>query len=190
MEGRCSRGLSRLRFAVFCGLSESVVAGIESGMSEPQHLSLAKIAVFLNIDLASLIEWHGVSQERQKFPLLLLTAQAKKGLTNQQLAQAIGVSGQTISFYHAGRTQPEDVEVIQRLSEVLDIDFEELKAAWCWKKLNQASREQEDGKLYCSRCHAVKEKSEFHSYGAGYFSTCKKCREEVRQKKLSTSDKN
>lgn len=186
MEGRCSRGLSRLKFATLAGLTESVITRIESGESVPQHLTLAKIALFLNIDLASLIEWDNVSEERQKFPLMILTAQAKKEMTNSALARAIGVSQQTISFYHTGRTQPESISVIQKLSEALDIDFEKLKNAWCWKKLDQASREHDDG-LYCSRCHKVKDKSEFHNYGAGHFSTCKKCREDARQRKLSES---
>src|SRR5690349_17483617 len=91
IEGRQARGLARL--------TESVIQGIETNLHKPQHLSLVKIALFLELDPSSLIEWNGVSKERQKFPLLILTAQAKKGMTNNALAKAVGVSQQTISFY-------------------------------------------------------------------------------------------
>jgi transcriptional regulator with XRE-family HTH domain len=189
IEGRQARGLSRLKFAILAGLTEPVIQGIETNLHKPQYLSLVKIALFLELDPSSLIEWNDVGKERQKFPLLILTAQAKKGMTNNALAKSVGVSQQTISFYHIGKTQPESLAVIQKIAEALDIDVEVLKSAWCWKKLDQASREYKDG-LYCSRCHYVKDKNEFHNYGSGYFSTCKKCREESRQKKLAESTKN
>ena len=182
-ERRQKDCLSRFRIARMSNVSEATIFCIEQTGKGKTALNIAKICNFLGVDPEPYLPWDFCEDERRrKFPTLILIAQAKKGLTNQEVAQLIGVSPMTISMYHSGRTQPESVRLIENLSNVLDIELEALKAAWCWKKLDHSSREMEDG-LYCSRCHYVKDKSEFDHYGAGYFSTCKQCRRETREKK-------
>jgi len=47
-----------------------------------------------------------------------------KGMTQQQVAEAIAVTRQTVSGYEQGRTRP-DLETLGRLARLFDADLEE-----------------------------------------------------------------
>lgn len=50
---------------------------------------------------------------------------AEKGLTQDAVAQELGVTRQTISSYESGRTQP-DIQTLQRLAEIYEVSLEDL----------------------------------------------------------------
>ena len=49
----------------------------------------------------------------------------EKGLTQDQVAQIIGVTRQTISGYESGRTQP-DIETLDRIAKIYEVDIENI----------------------------------------------------------------
>lgn len=61
------------------------------------------------------------------------TARAKKGLSQRELAEQIGVGASVISFYESGKRQP-SLPVIKSLTEVLDITADEIIDSYFPKK--------------------------------------------------------
>lgn len=52
-------------------------------------------------------------------------ARIKKGLTQEQLAEKLGLTNLTISGYEVGRTKP-SLEVLIKLSDILEVSVDEL----------------------------------------------------------------
>ena len=55
----------------------------------------------------------------------LKKARLKKGLTGEQLAELLSVTEQTVSQWEADESFP-DIEALIRLSDILDLDLDEL----------------------------------------------------------------
>ena len=55
----------------------------------------------------------------------LKEARLKKGLTGEQLAELLSVTEQTVSQWEADESFP-DIEALIRLSDILDLDLDEL----------------------------------------------------------------
>ena len=56
----------------------------------------------------------------------LKTLRIKKGFTQEELAKLLNVSLETLRRYEQGRAQPQKLEILESLTQILECDYNEL----------------------------------------------------------------
>ena len=111
------------------GMSCATISHYARGKSTPSQGNLEKIAKCLNVspymfygDIDNLYPY--TSSVSSIFPIRLNEMIREKGITQEELAKAIGVSRQSVNYYINGRQLPTS-DVIKAISEYFDkpIDF-------------------------------------------------------------------
>lgn len=180
---RAERGWTRRDLSLISGLSQQVLYTVEHDKHHPNRITLVRLALAFSLPPDAFIQWHE-PEERRKFPLVLLVAQVKLGATTKEISEKTGISELVLSFYHRGRSQPDNLKTIVKLATALNIEVSDLVKAWDWGRLSQECRKTEDGKLFCCSCKIPKEPEAFHSLTAsvsGKGPMCKECREKRRK---------
>ena len=105
---RRERGLTQRELAEAAGLNRSVVARYEQGHTAPHRDCVAALAYALSVDVEALIG-EGAAFERDvlgEFGAMLRNLRRARGLTQQELGAAVGVTAGTISTYECGHVVP------------------------------------------------------------------------------------
>lgn len=98
------------------GLSEAAISDYLKGKKEPRGRQSIAIAKALDVSLDTL--WETGFQEKG-FPTRLKEARIAQGLTQQQVADLMGITNSTYCGYETGKRQP-DVAKIKQLASALN----------------------------------------------------------------------
>ncbi|MBQ1935689.1 MAG: helix-turn-helix transcriptional regulator [Clostridia bacterium] len=125
---RKEENLSQHDLARNLGLTRSAVSMYETGQREPDFETLEIFADYFNVDMDYLT---GRSDVRLRTPILdevkyfgakLRTLRYRNRLTQEALADAVGLSKSTICLYEGGKREP-SFDVLQKLSSFFDIEI-------------------------------------------------------------------
>ena len=106
---RRERGMTQRDLARAAGLTREVVAGYEQGRTVPHRDCVAALAYALGVSVESL-RGDGAELGRDipaEFGAKLRSLRHGRGLTQQELGEAVGVTAGTISTYECGRAYPQ-----------------------------------------------------------------------------------
>lgn len=127
-------GMTQKEFAIKLGVSQAAVTNWTKGNNSPDIDVIAQICDILGITINELIKSDSVekdtnmvddSSDKIAFGDRLREARLQKGLTQEQLAQQIGVAKSTLTGYEKGNREP-DVFKIKKILEALDVDSDYL----------------------------------------------------------------
>lgn len=127
-------GMTQKEFAIKLGVSQAAVTNWMKGNNSPDIDVIAQICDILGITINELIKSDSVekdtnivddSSDKIAFGDRLRDARLQKGLTQEQLAQQIGVAKSTLTGYEKGNREP-DVFKIKKILEVLEVDSDYL----------------------------------------------------------------
>ena len=117
---RLGKGMTQAQLAEMIGETQNKISLWERGKFHPPISALKKIAEALDTDLLLLLEG-----QTQKQHSNIADYRRKKGMTQIELADAVGVSQTYISYCECGVRQPEDT-VLEKMAEILNTDASNL----------------------------------------------------------------
>lgn len=151
------------------GMSEATITHYVKGKYTPSQKNLAKIAKCLNVTPQA---FYGTVEEytpylnssETRFAMRLTSLLKEKNVTQEQLAKAVGVSRQTVSYYANGKQLPM-TDVMVKIAKFFDTSVESF--------LEDPSKQMDkpfDMKLYVTRMPENKYECKFHKWGMSYTS--------------------
>ena len=126
-ELRERRGLTQLQLADRIGCSASLISGYEILGTHPRPKTLGAIARALGVrrrELSGLVVKQGPPKQLTAFGRLLREARTARGLTQLQLALAVGLPMTTMASYERGNVHPARERIpglVERIAKVLDL---------------------------------------------------------------------
>lgn len=122
--------ITQSELAKLTGLSEATITHYVKGKTTPSQTNIEKIASVLNIsprafygDIDEFAPY--LNRTETIFSKKLTSLLNEKGISQEQLAQKIGVSRQTVNYYVNGRTLPTS-EVLMRIAEYFNVTVESM----------------------------------------------------------------
>ena len=108
------------------GLSNATITNYIKGRFTPSQQNLEKIAQYLDVPPQSFYDdvteyTPYLNATEINFAEKLSTLMKKKGITQEQLAKAIGVSRQTVNYYVNGKMMPME-EVLSKICDYFDVE--------------------------------------------------------------------
>ena len=120
---RIKKGMTQGQLAEIIGETQAKVSLWERGKFHPPISAIKKMAEALDVDWVYLLEGQAEKQRSN-----IATYRRKKGMTQAELADAVGVSQTYISYCECGVREP-DVRVLIKMAEILDTDIQTLMYA-------------------------------------------------------------
>ena len=117
-RARIAKGMTQEQLGQAIGVDKRQISFWETGRFEIKLSTMVKIAKALCVDINTLI---GEAEETT-----FQKARKAKGMTQGELANAIGCSRSTISYYESGKLQPPP-EILTRIAELLEVPEDVLK---------------------------------------------------------------
>ena len=117
---RLKKGLTQAQLAEMIDETQNQVSLWERGKFHPPISAIKRIAAALDADWLCLLEGQPVKQRSS-----ISVYRRKKGMTQRQLADALGVSQTYISYCECGVREP-DIAVLTKMAEILDTDVHSL----------------------------------------------------------------
>lgn len=118
---RKESGLTQQELANQSGVSIATIKTCETNKNTPKYNTLKKIASVLNVSVNKLL-YTGINSN---FSNELTYLRCKKGLTQEQLGELIGVSGTAIMRYEKNQRSP-SYNLLLRIAGVFDVSVDEL----------------------------------------------------------------
>lgn len=129
---RRDRGLTTDDLGDLAGVSAQVVSAWETGRYLPTPHLLGRVAAALHITIEDLVV---LPQDKA----LLSDLRGQAGLTQSEVAKAVGVSPSTMARIEKGR-RPLDGDVVGILSRLYDLPVDRVRRAWEATVATRASR--------------------------------------------------
>ena len=132
-ELRERRGWTQEQLASRVGCTPSVISDYEVAGSYPAPENLRAVAAALGVPrlrLRALVAERGPAKRTTAFGRLIRETRLARGMTQQQLAQAIGVAVYTVTVYETTNTYPRERHLpglIARLAKALDLSPAEIE---------------------------------------------------------------
>lgn len=127
-KARQAAGLSGTKMAQLLNVPATTYRGYENSGRQPDFETLLKISDILGVPADTLIRdsSQGKSKNiRKTFSAKLKSAREKKGITQQALAEQIGISASTVGKWETGIIEP-DLTDLFFLSHALDVSVDTL----------------------------------------------------------------
>ena len=128
---RKKQGLTQQEIAEICGVRQAVYAKWENAKMKPIYENLSMLACIFDVSIDYLLsEYIEISKERllklkaerekmKVFPQRLEELRLKKGLTQQNIADEIGVNRGSYSNWENGKREP-SFEILLKLASILN----------------------------------------------------------------------
>lgn len=126
---RKKRGLTQQEVAEFFGIQQPVYQKWESGNRKPSYENLSMLACIFDVSIDFLLsEYSEISKERYLkfkrenmsiFPQRLKELRLKKGLTQTELGEKVGVKQNTFTNWENGKREP-NFETLLKLASILN----------------------------------------------------------------------
>lgn len=125
---RKQKGLDQSELAEALNVASTTVSIWERGVRMPEMDTLGKISQFFDVSLAYLLgEETGekISKASASFPRRLKELREERGLSQQELAEKLGVTKNTIFVWEKGKRLPEDEwATFNELSFIFEVPYE------------------------------------------------------------------
>lgn len=129
IEARLKKGVSMRQAAIDMGFPYTTYVNYEKAVSEPNSKGLAKIAMYYQVSADYLIGIDDIvpTEERKGgHPMIALRALRRaRGMTQQQVAEQIGVAKNTVSMWEVGEREP-SIDKLRKLAALFDCTIDEL----------------------------------------------------------------
>lgn len=122
------RHMSRRQLAIAAGISENTISGAFRRRSGLKVETIQKIAAVLNVNTLDLIGDAARIEHTTPFCINLRTVREARTMTQQLLADALGVSRSAVSMWESGEREP-NIPMLIRLSKLFAITVDELIGA-------------------------------------------------------------
>lgn len=125
---RQAAGLSGTEMAQLLNIPATTYRGYENSARQPDFETLLKISDILGVPVDTLLRDSSpckLKNIRKTFSAKLKSAREKKGVTQQALAEQIGISANTVGQWETGLIEP-DLTDLFLLSYALDVSIDTL----------------------------------------------------------------
>ena len=122
-QARIKKGITQEQLANMIGVDKRQISAWELGRFMPSVSTLQRIADALDMDLVELVK--AQPDKKKCSPIALI--RREKGMSQGQLAKAVGVSQGLISTYETGANTP-GPEVLQAIANALGVQVSDISA--------------------------------------------------------------